>query len=328
MEYRDIPGIKIPMSQVIQGATTLFGEESVEHWEDLLDDVMNSGINAFDTGLVYADQNGNCDERLGRWINARNIRDQVIVIGKGCHPGPPNWEESRVLPECVELDIEKTLDRMGTDRLDLWLFHRDDEEIPIDELVDAVDKQISAGLISSWGVSNWSINRLESALESAKKNSWVLPVVFSPHLSLVSQEQPPWKAVTSIAGDAANDDREWLKDKQFQVLAWSTLAGGYLTSSIDIETMLAPSSHLLAEMARCYHSEKNWSRRERAIELAIKKDCTLEQIAVSWVLHADFPTYALCASRNKTEASHNVASAEIYLSASERIWLESGEIIE
>ena len=41
MEYRDIPGIKIPMSQVIQGATTLFGEESVEHWEDLLDDVMN-----------------------------------------------------------------------------------------------------------------------------------------------------------------------------------------------------------------------------------------------------------------------------------------------
>ena len=151
MEYRDIPGIKIPMSQVIQGATTLFGEESVEHWEDLLDDVMNSGINAFDTGLVYADQNGNCDERLGRWINARNIRDQVIVIGKGCHPGPPNWEESRVLPECVELDIEKTLDRMGTDRLDLWLFHRDDEEIPIDELADAVDKQISAGLINSWG---------------------------------------------------------------------------------------------------------------------------------------------------------------------------------
>ena len=328
MQYREITGINIPLPQVIQGATTLFGDESVSHWEELLDDVMDSGINAFDTGLVYADQDGTCDERLGRWIKARNIRDKVIVIGKGCHPGPPNWEESRVLPECVGLDVEKTLDRMGTDRLDLWLFHRDNEAVPIDELVDAVDKQVSAGLVNSWGVSNWSINRLESALESSKRNSWVLPAVLSPHMSLVSQEQPPWDSVTSISGDTAHDDREWLKEKQFPVLAWSTLAGGYLTSSIDIESMLAPHSRTLSETARCYHSERNWSRRERAIELATKKDCTLEQIAVSWVLRADFPTHALCASRSKIEASHNVASSEIHLSESERIWLESGEIIE
>ena len=92
--------------------------------------------------------------------------------------------------------------------------------------------------------------------------------------------------------------------------------------------MQTPNSRLQAETARCYHSEANWLRRERAIQLAAKKDCTLEQIAVSWVLYADFPTHALCASRSKTEASHNVASAEIKLSESERVWLESGEIIE
>ena len=266
----------------------------------MLDDVIDAGINAFDTGLVYADQDGTCDERLGRWINERNVRNKVIVIGKGCHPGPPNWEESRVLPECVGVDIEKTLDRMGTDYLDLWLFHRDNEEVPLDELVDAVDKQVSAGLIHTWGVSNWSIERLSNALEASKKNSWVKPEAFSPHLSLVTQEQPPWEAVTSIAGDRAQDDREWLKENQIPVLAWSTLAGGYLTSSIEFETMQTPNTRLQAEASRCYHSEANWLRRERAIELAAKKDCTLEQIAVSWVLNADFPTHALCASRSKT----------------------------
>ena len=72
----------------------------------------------------------------------------------------------------------------------------------------------------------------------------------------------------------------------------------------------------------------NWLRRERAIELAAKKNCTLEQIAVSWVLHADFLTHAICASRSKTEVFQNVASADIKLSKSERVWLESGEIIE
>ena len=328
MEYREIPGIRIPMSQIIQGATTLFGDETVSHWENLLDDVMDVGINAFDTGLVYADQDGNCDERLGRWINERNVRDKVIVIGKGCHPGPPNWEESRVLPECVGEDIEKTLDRMRTDRLDLWLFHRDNEEVPLDELVDAADKQVAAGLIDAWGVSNWSIKRLSNALEAAKKNSWVKPEAFSPHLSLVTQEQPPWEAVTTIAGDRAQDDREWLKENQIPVLAWSTLAGGYLTSSVDLGTMQTPNTRVQAETARCYHSDTNWLRRKRAIGLAAKKDCTLEQVAVSWVLNADFPTHALCASRSKTEAFHNVASAEIKLSKSERVWLESGEIIE
>ena len=217
---------------------------------------------------------------------------------------------------------------MGTDYLDLWLFHRDNEEVPLDELVDAVDKQVSAGLIHTWGVSNWSIERLSNALEASKKNSWVKPEAFSPHLSLVTQEQPPWEAVTSIAGDRAQDDREWLKENQIPVLAWSTLAGGYLTSSIEFETMQTPNTRLQAEASRCYHSEANWLRRERAIELAAKKDCTLEQIAVSWVLNADFPTHALCASRSKTEALHNAASAEIKLSESERVWLESGEIIE
>ena len=328
MEYREIPGIQIPLSQIIQGATTLFGDETVSHWENLLDDVVASGINVFDTGLVYADQDGTCDERLGRWINARNVRDKVIVIGKGCHPGPPNWEKSRVLPECVGVDIEKTLDRMGTDRLDLWLFHRDNEEVPLDELVAAVDKQVAAGLIDAWGVSNWSIKRFSNAIEASEKNSWVKPEAFSPHFSLVIQEQPPWEAVTSIAGNRAEDDREWLKENQVPVLAWSTLAGGYLTSSVDFESIQNPNSRLMAETARCYHSEVNWLRRERAIELAAKKDCTLEQIAVSWVLHADFPTHALCASRSKTEAFHNVAAADIKLSKSERVWLESGEIIE
>ena len=328
MEYRDVTGVGISLSQIIHGATTLFGDETVSHWENLLDDVMASGVNVFDTGLVYADQDGTCDERLGKWINARNVRDKVVVIGKGCHPGPPNWEESRVLPECIEVDVEKTLDRMGTDRLDLWLFHRDNEKVPIDELVDAVDKQVAAGLIDAWGVSNWSIKRLSDELETSKKKYWVKPEALRPHLSLVTQEHPPWEAVTSIAGDRAQDDREWLKENQIPVLAWSALAGGYLTSSGDLESMQTPNSRLTAETARCYHSEMNWLRRERAIELAAKKNCTLEQIAVSWVLHADFLTHAICASRSKTEVFQNVASADIKLSKSERVWLESGEIIE
>tara|TARA_B110000438_G_C15807974_1_gene648319 strand:+ start:1564 stop:2550 length:987 start_codon:yes stop_codon:yes gene_type:complete len=328
MEYKSISGLRKPLSRVIQGATTLFGEESVPDWEDLLDEVLAAGVNAFDTGLVYADHTGTCDGKLGQWIKNRGVRDDVLVIGKGCHPGPPNWENSRVTPECVGEDIEKTLDRMGTDRIDLWLFHRDDINVPIDELVDAIDKQVSAGLVDAWGVSNWGVNRFMRAIDVSEKNRWSKPEVFSPHFSLVHQKESPWSGVTSIAGNDAEEDRDWLRRNEIPVLAWSALAGGYLTSAVTLQNLKEPSSQLLAETARCYHTDENWSRRERAINLAGKKNCTLEQISISWILNADLQTHALCASRNKTEIHHNVASIDIELSKQEMNWLENGKSIE
>ena len=108
-----------PLSMVIQGATPLFGATLVPEPRRLLDEVYQSGVDAFDSGLVYADEGGTCDGRLGAWVADRGLREAVTLIGKGCHPGPPDWTASRVRPEAVATDVAVTLDRMGTERLDL-----------------------------------------------------------------------------------------------------------------------------------------------------------------------------------------------------------------
>ena len=233
MDRAEIPGLRRSLPAVVQGATAVFGDNSVDDRYGLLDDVLAAGIDAFDTGMVYADALGTCDGRLGSWLAERGIRHDVTVIGKGCHPAPPDWSVSRVRPECVAEDLDRTLDRMGTDYLDLWLFHRDDTTVPVDELADAAAKLVVAGLADAWGVSNWTVDRLREAREVSAANDWVPPVVTSPHFSLVHQVAEPWPGVGSIAGPAAAEDREWLADEGIPVLAWSSLAGGYLTGGID-----------------------------------------------------------------------------------------------
>ena len=318
MDKREIVGLPLSVPSVIQGATPLFGQTLVEEPERLLDDVFSTGINAFDSGLTYADEAGSCDERLGGWVTSRGVRDEVTIIGKGCHPGPPDWSASRVTPENVAKDVSISCSRMGVDRIDLWLFHRDDESVPVPELVDAASHEVSAGNICAWGVSNWSFARLKAAVDYAEEAGLVSPCATSPHFSLVDQLAEPWPGVTTITGDTHGDARQWFEETGLPVLAWSSLASGFLTSSFD------SSLATFSETVRCYGSEENMDRRARAASLAAEKGCDLEQIAVAYILAAPFPTFATCAARSLSEAEKNVAASEIQLTGSEYSWLHDG----
>ncbi len=324
MRRRVIPGMRRPLPAVVQGATPLFGDLLVDDVPALLDGVLEAGIDAFDTGLVYADGEGTSDGRLGAWIAGRGVRDEVTVIAKGCHPGPPDWSASRVRPGNVSTDVGTTLDRMGTDRLDLWLFHRDDPDVPVGELVDAASAQVAAGTIDAWGGSNWTIERLRAAVGAAEASGATPPVVTSPHHSLVEQAEPPWPGVVSIAGDGAGAQRAWLAEQEFPVLAWSVLAGGYLTSTLDAAALAEGADAEAAQAARCYHTPANAGRRRRAEELAARRSTSLEAIAVAWVLGSSFPAHVVAAARTSAEARANMEAADLELSEEERAVLREG----
>ena len=319
MDKREIVGLPLSVPSVIQGATPLFGQTLVEEPHRLLDDVFSTGINAFDSGLTYADENGSCDQRLGQWVASRGVREEITIIGKGCHPGPPDWSASRVQPENVSKDISISCDRMAVDQIDLWLFHRDDESVPVPELVDAVSLEVAKGTICAWGVSNWSFTRLEEAINYAQENDQTSPSATSPHFSLVDQIDAPWPGVTTITGDNHSDERDWFTQNQLPVLAWSSLASGFLTSSYD------PDLSTFSETVRCYGSTENMNRRDRAMSLAAEKGCDLEQIAVAYILAAPFPTFATCAARTLFEAEKNVEASEIVLNSDEYSWLKESQ---
>ena len=239
-----------------------------------------------------------------------------MLIGKGCHPGPPDWAASRVSPETVATDVAVTLDRMGTDRLDLWLFHRDDVTVPVGELVDAAQREVALGTIEAWGVSNWSAERF---WEARTRADVAVPVATSPQFSLVDQLAEPWPGVTTITGPAHAEERARLADSEISVITWSPLAGGFLTAA------RRPESATDAETTRCYDSVQNRDRRDRSLQLATLRGCSPEQVAIAYVATSPFRAHVVCAARSGLEAAANLQATEMELTSEERRWLEDGD---
>ena len=313
MEQIELVGLDKSVSRLVHGSTGLMGADDAAAFA-VLEAAVDAGINAFDTAAVYALGDDSMDAMLGRWIRDRGGCDDLVVIAKGAHPAPPDWHLPRVTPAAVAQDIDLTRDRMGIDRLDLWLFHRDDPSVEVGSLVEAVTAAVDRGHIGAWGVSNWSVERVRAAIEYAAEHGLRAPVCNSAHFSLAAQLDSPWDDVVTLTGEAHADDRAWHLRNPVRVLAWSALAGGFLSERVsrqDLETGTEPH---LADTARCYFNEENWQRRERAAEVGRRMGLSLSQVALAWVFSADFRPMAIAGSVTPEEVRENVAASDTRLS--------------
>jgi aryl-alcohol dehydrogenase-like predicted oxidoreductase len=99
----------------------MIGSDKLDYSFGLLDDILALGGNTFDAAHVYG--NGDNERTLGRWIEDRGVRDQVVIITKGAHH---NQDRPRVTPFDITADLHDSLARLRTDYIDLYLLHRDD----------------------------------------------------------------------------------------------------------------------------------------------------------------------------------------------------------
>ncbi len=106
---------------------------------------------------------GAAERLIGLWLRARPVAArEVLVLTKGAHPDEA-WR-SRLTPEAIAVDIAASLGRLGVGAVDAWLVHRDDEAVPVGEIVDALDALVRTGQARSVGVSNWRLPRLREAV--------------------------------------------------------------------------------------------------------------------------------------------------------------------
>jgi aryl-alcohol dehydrogenase-like predicted oxidoreductase len=169
-----------------------------------------------------------------------------------------------------------------------------------------------AGRISSFGGSNWTVERLEEANAYATAHGLEGFSCSSPNLSLATQNEPPWSGCIS-ASDAPS--RDWYRRTKLPLFAWSSQAGGFFTGRFS------PKDTSDATMVRVYYNPANWERLQRAKDLGHRKGFTAHQIALAWVLHQPFPTYALIGPRNVDELHSSVAALDVDLSPEDVRWL-------
>ncbi|MCX5479447.1 aldo/keto reductase [Kaistia geumhonensis] len=274
----------------------------------LLDAFFEAGGNLFDTAFIYG--GGKTEALFGEWQTSRGIaRDDFVVIGKGAH-------SPLVYPDIIAKQLTQTLDRLKTDYVDVYFMHRDNPEIPVGEFVDAMDAEVKAGRIRGpYGGSNWTRERLDAAIAYADKTGKTRPGALSNNFSLAEMVDPIWAGCVHASDD---EWKSWLKERQIPNFAWSSQGRGFFTDRAGRGKMDD------AEIVRCWYSEKNFDRRDRAIELAGKLGRSPIHVALAYVLAQPFPVVPLIGPRTLAELEDSLSALDIRLTPDQIAWLDNG----
>ena len=318
MKFGTLPGVRKPVARLAQG-TMMLSSAAPEEAMALLDGVLAVGGNTFDAAHVY--RGGDSERMLGRWISARGVREQVVIVSKGAHP---NADRDRVTTFDITSDLHDSLARLKTDYIDLYLLHRDDPGQPVGPLVDVLNEHQRAGRILAFGGSNWSPERIAEANVYAAKHGLQPFVLSSPNFSLAVQREAPWPGCVSISGEAGAPARAWYAQSHLPLLTWSSLAGGFFSGRYQRDNLASFTEGLESVTARSYGDEANFQRLERAQKLGQEKSLSASQIALAYILNQPLNLFALVGCLTAAEYAEHAAAIELSLTPEELTWLESG----
>ena len=302
-----IKGIDKELSRVVFGCDN---QSDINHAFAMFDYFFNKGGNVYDTAYIY--NNGKSDRYLGEWIKARNNRDEVVILGKGAHT--PDC-----LPEKIRPQLEETLDRLSTNKLDIYCLHRDNPEIPVAEFMDSLNELRDEGLIDVLGASNWSLDRFKEANEYSNSKNISGFGVLSNNFSLARMLEPVWPGCFSCSEE---DYRQYLIDNQIAIFPWSSQARGFFLKTQEFEGAMHVANPNLEEQNRVWSDEHNLERRRRCFELAEKNGFEPIEVALGFVLNQSFPTFPLIGPRNFFETESSLRAFDINLSDEEIAWLD------
>ena len=248
VEYVRVEPFEQPLSRLALG-TLGFSAATRERDYALLDAWVEAGGNVIDTAHVYED--GEAERLLGSWLRDRpGMREQVVIVTKGAHP---HAGRARVTPADIVADLRDSLERLGGP-VDLYLLHRDDPAVGVDELIDALDARRQAGEIRAFGVSNWALasDRGGQRLRGRPRH----------HRHLLQQPAPLARdpGGAAVAGLRVRERRRLPSLARAHRDAVARLvgqAGGFFARSEG-------------ESSRVYQSAPNRERRKRAEELGAR----------------------------------------------------------
>jgi aryl-alcohol dehydrogenase-like predicted oxidoreductase len=132
-----------------------------------MDEFLDLGGNFIDTAHVYGDwaegKTSPSEKAIGQWFQKSGKRSSVVLATKGAHPLWTNMSVPRVHASDIAIDLEESLRYLKTDYIDLYFLHRDDRKVPVQEIIDGLDKAVQEGKIRYYGCSNWGLDRIQEA---------------------------------------------------------------------------------------------------------------------------------------------------------------------
>jgi aryl-alcohol dehydrogenase (NADP+) len=270
---------------------------------------LDLGINFFDTADMYSA--GVSEEVTGRALWDYAPRDEVVLATKVYFPTNPDDPNARGLSRKHIMDaIDASLQRLGTDYVDLYQIHRWDDTTPIEETLEALHDVVKAGKARYIGASSMYAWQFAKALYLADMNGWTRFISMQNHMNLIYREE----------------EREMLplcREEGVGVIPWSPLARGFLTRPQE-RTREQPTTRAKSDTFahQMYYQPEDYDVVDRVVSLARERDVSPAQIALAWLLHKPGVTAPIIGATKMAHLEEAVEAVEIELSDEEIAALE------
>ena len=158
---------------------------------NILNKFTEGGFNFIDTADTYSwwvnGKGGQSEEIIGKWMKERKNRQDIVLATKvGSETKEHGFDISK---KHILKSVDESLNRLGTDHIDLYYTHFDDNKTPVEETLSAYDEIVKAGKVRYIAASNVSPERLAESFEVAEKNNFPKYVALQPHYNLVEREK-------------------------------------------------------------------------------------------------------------------------------------------
>jgi len=265
------------------------------------------GINFFDTANMYSD--GTSEEIVGRALKEYARRDEIVIATKVYYPmgkGPNRGGLSR---KSIMTEVDASLQRLGTDYIDLYQIHRWDYHTPIEETLEALHDVVKAGKVRYLGASSMHAWQFAKALYTADLHGWTRFSTMQNHLNLLYREE----------------EREMLPlcaAEGIGVLPWSPLARGRLTRDWSETSLRAETDDVLR---RLYAATEDADRRvaEGVKTVAEARGIPRAQVALAWVIQKAGVSAPIIGASKLQHLEDAVAALSVGLTADEIARLEA-----
>lgn len=283
------------------------GDVKEEEARRMIDLSLEAGINMFDTANLYS--KGDAEKVLGAAIKGR--RDQVLLTSKTGFPLGDNPNRQGASRNNILKSIDESLERLGTDYLDLYFVHLWDGQTPVEETVETMDSLIKSGKIRHWGVSNYSGWALAKTHTFAKMAGFIPPVTqqiyYTPEAREAEYELLPAGAELGVSS-----------------MIWSPLGEGLLNGKIGRDKEAPEDTRQGGGWSEPWvmDQEKLYKVIDALEEVATNHDASVPQIAYSWVRDRPNVGPIVIAARNEEQLKENIASFDIQLTQEEHDKIE------
>jgi len=289
------------------GMSEFYGERDDEQSLGTLARAFELGITQYDTANIYG--RGHNETLLSRFI--RDKRDRIVLSSKFGIVRDPDGPNGSTYDRAIDnseahmrASCEASLQRLGTDFIDLYYVHRTDPDIPIEDTIGALARLVESGKIRAIGLSEVSADQLRRAHR-------VHPI------TAIQSEYSLWTR------EPERDVLPTCHELGITFVAYSPLGRGFLTGAIASAQALDPTDfRLTSPRFKQENFDKNRLLLERLGTLARERSCSLSQLVLAWLLGRDPAVLPIPGTKRTRYLEENVGATQVRLSAADRALLE------